>query len=91
MPPGQVVSLFLMSSHKAPRLVPWTCHAEWLLVYHSLFPTTDEIACKDDLEEFAGESIQVALGVIDVWRQRSGLPKAVDSSYNFVSILRVLT
>lgn len=77
-----------MSSHKAPRLVPWTCHAEWLFVNHSLFPNTDEITSKDDLQEFTDEPIEAALKVIDVWRQRSGLPKAVDSSYNFVSILR---
>jgi hypothetical protein len=88
MPPASFAGLFLMSSHKAPRLVPWTCHAEWLFVYHSLLPKTVEIASKNGLEEFADESVETALKVIDAWRQRSGLPKAVDSSYNFVSILR---
>lgn len=88
IPLVKLVRLFLMSSHKAPRLVPWTCHAEWLFVNHSLFPNTDEITSKDDLQEFTDEPIEAALKVIDVWRQRSGLPKAVDSSYNFVSILR---
>lgn len=77
-----------MSSHKSPRSVPWSCHAEWLFVYHSLFPQTSEAIGRDDLKEFAQESVETALKMIDAWRQRSGLPKAVDTSHTLITILR---